>query len=107
MLIPFPDMPGSGIGKFWSGFAGSRILNSFNVSDHWLKLSAIIISLIALVGFIIAGSTVLAIGIPTKFFLIITLFSASISVIFLIFYWHNYNIVSFLLNIVISVWYLD
>jgi len=74
MLIPFPDMSGSGIGKFWRGLAGSKLLSSFNVSDYWLRLSTVIISLIALIGFIIAGSTILAAGIPTKFFLIITIF---------------------------------
>ena len=103
MLIPFPDMPGSGMGKYWSGFVGSKVLGSLNVSDYKIKLIAIIISLIALACFIIAGSTILSTGIPTKFILVISLFSASISVIFLIFYWHTYNIVGFLINVAVLV----
>ena len=103
MLIPFPDMPGNGIGKFWSGFVGSKILSNLNVSEYRIRLVAIIISLIALVGFIIAGSTILATGVPSKFLLIISLIPAIISVLFLIFYWHKYNIIGFLINIVVLI----
>lgn len=103
MLIPFPDMPGSGIGKYWSGFVGSKLLGQLNISEYWLKLIAIIVSLVAMVGFIIAGSTILAVGFPNKFFLIITIASAAISVIFLILYWNNYNIVGFIINIAVLI----
>lgn len=104
MLIPFPNMQGSGIGKYWTGFVGSKILNPANISNNILKTIAIIISLIAMVGFIIAGITILTAGFPNKLFLITTLVSASISVIFLILYWHNYNIVGFLINIAILIY---
>ncbi len=106
VLIPFPDSDGTGMewarGKYWSG-AGSKILNSINVSEYQIRLIAITICLILLAGFIIAGSTILSTGTFNKFSFTLTLISAIISVIFLISYWHNYNIGGFLINIAILI----
>ena len=104
MLIPFPDMPGNGIGKYWTGLVGSRLFDYLNISNNLIKTIAIIISLIAMIGFIIAGITILVIGIPNKLFLIITIISSGLSLIFLILYWHNYNIVGFIINIAILIY---
>lgn len=104
MLIPFPDMPGNGIGKYWTGLTGSRLLKLINISNNLLKTLAIIVSLIAMIGFIIAGVTILVMGFPNKLFLITTIIASGLSVIFLILYWHNYNIVGFIINLAILVY---
>jgi len=103
MLIPFPEMPGNGMGKYWSDFTGSRILSAANISNNRLKIIAIILSLAALAGYIIAGSIILSAGVPDRIFLITSIISAGLSVIFLILYWHNYNIVGFIINIAILI----
>lgn len=86
----------------WSG-AGSKILSSINVSEYRIRLIAIIICFILLAGFVIAVSTILATGALNKFSFTLTLISAILSVIFLIFYWHIYNIGGFLINIAIMI----
>ena len=106
VLIPFPDSDGTGMewarGKYWSG-AGSKILSSINVSEYRIRLIAIIICFILLAGFVIAGSTILATGALNKFSFTLTLISAILSVIFLISYWHIYNLGGFLINIAILI----
>ena len=94
--------------KKWSSLevrigAGSKILSSINVSVYRIRLIAIIICFILLAGFVIAGSTILATGALNKFSFTLTLISAILSVIFLIFYWHIYNIGGFLINIAIMI----
>jgi len=91
------------MGKYWSDFTGSRILSAANISNNRLKIIAIILSLAALAGFIIAGSIILSAGVPDRIFLITSIISAGLSVIFLILYWHNYNIVGFIINIAILI----
>ncbi len=106
VLIPFPDSDGRGMewarGKYWSG-TGSKILSSFNVSEYRIRLIAIIICLILLAGFIIAGSIILTTGALNIFPFTLTLISAILSVIFLISYWHIYSIGGFLINIAILI----
>ena len=104
MLIPFPDMQGKGIGKYWTDLVGSRLLSPLNVSNNLLKTVAIAVSLIAMTGFIIAGITILAAGSPGRLFFITTIIAAGLSFIFLSLYWHNYNIVGFLINIAILIY---
>ena len=103
MLVPVSSMPGSGMGKYWSRFVGSKILSSFNVSEYQIRVTAIIISFIILVGFVIAGSTILTTGALNKFSFTLTLISAIIAIIFMISYWHIYTISGFLVNIAILV----
>ncbi len=101
MLIP--SKSGLGMGHYWGVRVGSKILNSINVSEYRIRLIAIITSFIILIGFVIAGSTILTTGAFNKFSFTLTLISAIIAVIFMISYWHINTISGFLVNIAILI----
>jgi len=102
MLMPFPEMPGQGLAKFYTDFINPRLLKTLGLSERWVKLLAIIFSLVAMVGFIIVGIALLSSNFSTAFSTIV-LISAVISVLLIIFYWHPYQVVGLILNVAILV----
>ncbi|MGM0366095.1 MAG: hypothetical protein ACQEP5_06110 [Actinomycetota bacterium] len=103
MLLPFPELPGKGMGKFYTTFVDAKLLHYLKLPNSWIRLIAIIVSLTAMAGFIIAAAALFGANLSPAFFKGLTMALAAISVIFIILYWHPYLVVGLAINIAILV----
>jgi hypothetical protein len=99
-MVPNPDVPEAGFATF---FSRSWLLNSLGISESATKSIAIILAVVAAIGFIASGLALLALLIPIDWWSSLATVSAVASLFLLILFWHTYLIFGILIDVGILV----
>ena len=99
-MVPNPKDPGSGFATF---FSQSWLLSSLGLSQSTGRSIAILLAIIATIGFIATGLALLDILVPFDWWRPLALASAVISLLLLVIFWNTYLIVGVLIDIALLV----
>jgi hypothetical protein len=99
-MVPNPNAPDAGFASF---FSRSWLLNSLGFSESAGKPIAIILAIIATLGFVATGLALLDLLVPFDWWSVLATVSAVISLLLLIIFWHPYLIIGILIDAVILV----
>jgi len=102
-VVPNPDVPNAGLGTLLPGWVGSWLLTRLGLSESVLKSIATLLSVVATVGFVVAGLALFGILVPHDWWRMIAVASAAVSLLLYVLFWHRYFIVAPLLDVAILV----
>ena len=96
-MVPSPNAPGAGVATFFSGL-GSWLLTRLGLSESASKPIAIVLAVIATLGFVTAGLAIFDVLIPFDWWRALAIASAVVSLLLVIIFWHPYLIVGLLID---------
>jgi len=96
-MVPSPNAPDAGVATFFSGL-GSWLLTGLGLSESASKLIAIVLAVIATIGFVAAGLALFDILIPFDWWHALAIASAVVSLLLVVIFWHPYLIVGLLID---------
>jgi hypothetical protein len=99
-MVPDPNEPGAGFATF---FSQSWLLNGLGLSPSAGRPIAIILAVIATIGFVTAGLALLGFMVPFDWWRSLAIFSAVVSLLLLVVFWNTYLIVGILIDVAILV----
>ena len=101
-MVPNPNAPDAGVATFFSGI-GSWLLTGLGLSESTTKTSAILLSVIATIGFVAAGLALFGVLVPFDWWRILAIASAVVSLLLVVIFWHPYLIVGLLIDAAVLV----
>ena len=101
-IVPSPKTPGAGVATFFPGL-GSRLFTRLGLSESNTKTSAILLAVIATLGFVAAGLALLGILVPFDWWRILAIASAAVSLLLVLIFWDMYLIVGLLIDCAVLV----
>lgn len=101
-MVPSPNTPDAGVATFFPGL-GSWLLTRLGLSESTTKTSAILLAVIATLGFIAAGLALFGILVPFDWWRILAIASAAVSLLLVLAFWDMYLIVGLLIDVVVLV----
>ena len=101
-VVPSPKDPNPRFAMFYPGL-GSRLLNELKFGPSAIKTTAIIFSVIAMVGFITAGLALFDTIVPNIWWRVLAIASAVVSLLLLLMFWDMILIVGLVIDIGILV----
>ena len=99
-MTPNPNAPEAGFATF---FSRSWLLTGLGLSEATAKPIAIILAIIATIGFIATGLALLDFLVPFDWWRSLATASAVVSLLLLVVFWNTYLIVGVLIDVVILV----
>ena len=99
-MVPSPKAPGGGIATFYPGL-GSWLFTG--LSEQASKTIAILLSVIATLGFVATGLALLGALVPFDWWRVLAIASAAISLLLVAIFWDPYLIVGLLIDLAVLV----
>ena len=99
-MVPNPRTPEPRFADFFPGF-GSKLLARLGFSESATKTSAIVLSVVATLGFVATGLARWSILVPFDWWRALAIGSAAVSLFLLVIFWDLYLIVGLLIDITI------
>ena len=96
-MVPSPNTPNAGVATFFPGL-GSWLLTGLGLSESASKPIAIVLSVIATIGFVAAGLALFGILVPFDWWRILAIASAVVSLLLVVIFWDPYLIVGLLID---------
>lgn len=96
-MVPSPNTPGAGVATFFPGL-GSWLLTRLGLSESTTKTSAILLAVIATLGFAAAGLALFGILVPFDWWRALAIASAAVSLLLVLIFWDLYLIVGLLID---------
>ncbi|MCP4541123.1 MAG: hypothetical protein GY832_28650 [Chloroflexi bacterium] len=101
-MMPSPNAPKPSPAMFFPGL-GSRLLARLGLSESTTKTTAILLSVIATLGFIAAGLALFGVLIPFDWWRALAIASAAVSLVLVFIFWDMYLIVGLLIDVAVLV----
>ena len=99
-MVPSPNAPDAGIATFFPGL-GSWLLAGLGLSESASKTTAILLSVIATLGFVAAGLALFGVLVPFDWWRVLAIASAVVSLLLVLIFWHPYLIVGLLIDVAV------
>ena len=101
-MVPSPNAPDAGVATFFSGL-GSWLLTRLGLSESTTQTTAILLAVIATLGFVAAGLALFGILVPFDWWRALAIASAVVSLSLVLIFWHPYLIVGLLIDAAVLV----
>ena len=96
-MVPNPKAPDAGIATFYPGL-GSWLLARLGFSESTTRTTAILLSVIATLGFVATGLALFGILVPFDWWRTLAIGSAAVSLLLIVIFWDPYLIVGLLID---------